>query len=136
MRTRCGDGNMTLDITPKKINIFVGNDVRTISDVINASRANPKNYLEMHLGSLWNHGDIETNLHRLFTTILPYWARVNSLEVLQTIPDAVNYAGLEEDFQLIRIGRSARTSNYGEVIATHHTFDELVMVIEAGVDIR
>lgn len=121
----------------KKINIFVGSNSSLIHELFPQIK---DKFIIMHLGSKWNHTDIKRRMCWLLDNITMsdkvIFAYVNSLEVIQSLPKIINDLDIKDDFQMIRIGKSSRTSNKDSLIATYISCDELEAMIEMNLEMR
>lgn len=121
-----------LDFLPfKKINIFVGRYFNETSELIDHFTSEKLGIGHMFLGSKWYYEDVPKNLLYVFRNY-PIFAHVNSWDVIQQIPKVIDNMGLKDDFQLIRIGTSARASDKGDTIATYLPWSIVNTMVESN----
>jgi len=102
----------------KAINIFVGRYFNQTSELLDHIHTNELGETYTFLGSEWYYVDVAEKLREVFVDV-PTFAHVNSIDVINKIPQVVKELGMKDDFQLIRIGTSARASNRGDTVLTY-----------------
>lgn len=141
MKFRATEWNKELEFEPfKKINIFVGEDVVAIEQLFDQAANNNSIVTYMEFGSKWYHRNIEILMSVILEAVVEHnstiLAYVNSLEVIEMFPKVIKKFNLENDFQLIRIGKSVKTSTKDVQTATYISYDVLCAMIEMGLEMR
>jgi len=141
MKFKATGWDKELEFEPfKKINIFVGEDLGSIDELFIQLEKKDLFITDMHLGSNWYYKKIECVMSKFLEDViasdLTMFAYVNSLEIIGAFPKIIKQLKLEDDFQLIRIGKDTRKSTRGDPIATYISCEALATMLEMGLEVR
>ena len=121
-----------------EIRVYVGKEIEGIQNRVFSKGDNRIN--QMHYGSTLHPSEIESNLEELIGSAIEYeldvYLHTNSIDVIEWLPSVVSALGLYDNFTLIRIGRSAMTSNKGELIETCFDMCALEAMNAVGCEMR
>ena len=121
-----------------EIRVYVGKEIEEIQNRVFSKGDNRIN--QMHYGSTLHHSEIESNLEELIGSAiedeLDVYLQTNSIDVIEWLPSVLSELGLSDNFTMIRIGRSAMTSNKGELIETCMTIYEVSAMLGMGLEMR
>ena len=121
-----------------EIRVYVGKEINAIADRV--FRNSNTKISVMYYGACMHHTDIERGLTDLFKDAIEIDRDVhlhtNSIDVIEWLPSVLSELGLSDNFTMIRIGRSAKTSNKGKMIDTCFDMRALEAMNAVGHEMR